>query len=74
MSGVNPISYWLGHYSWDLINALIVVILSFCIFAAYQVEGYEGEYIGALFFLLASVATTVLYTVAVCIHILSYTN
>ena len=52
VSGVNPFSYWLGNYAWDLINAAIVVVVSFCIFAAFQVEAYMGTYLGAVFWIM----------------------
>ena len=52
MSGVNAVSYWLGNYAWDLINAAIVVVLTFCIFAAFQVDAFSGDYLGALFWLM----------------------
>ena len=59
MSGVNAFSYWLGNYAWDLVNALIIVIIAFIAFAAFQVDGYKGSALGAVFFLMVSVHTYV---------------
>ena len=54
MSGVNTFSYWLGNYTWDFVNALIIVIVSFCIFAAFQVDGYKGDSLGAVFWIMVT--------------------
>jgi ATP-binding cassette subfamily A (ABC1) protein 3 len=51
VSGVQASSYWLATFSWDLINSLLPSILTVIIFAAFQVEGYTGENIGAVFLL-----------------------
>jgi ABC-type multidrug transport system ATPase subunit len=48
VSGVNPIIYWLGNYAWDLINAAVIVAVSFIIIAAFQVDGYQGHYLGSV--------------------------
>ena len=61
MSGVNPVIYWLANYAWDLINAAIIVIFSFIIFAAFQVDGYMGRYLGALFWILVCYSTFVTF-------------
>jgi ATP-binding cassette subfamily A (ABC1) protein 3 len=42
VSGVNTFSYWLANYAWDLVNAAIVVLITFIIFLAYQADGYKG--------------------------------
>ena len=55
MSGVHASSYWLATFAWDLLNALIPVVLTVIVFAAFQINGYKGQNIGALFLLLVCV-------------------
>ena len=55
MSGVNAVIYWLGNYAWDLINALVIVILTFLLMAAFQTSGYQGQGLGAVFLLMVIV-------------------
>ena len=64
VSGVNPVIYWLGNYAWDLINALFIVLVSFFIFAAFQVDGYMDSYLGALFWILVCAIS---YTISLCV-------
>lgn len=52
VSGVSPTSYWLSSYAWDLINSLLPVVLSVILFAAFQVEAYSGDALGAIFVIL----------------------
>ncbi|CAI8011243.1 Phospholipid-transporting ATPase ABCA1 [Geodia barretti] len=52
VSGVNAVIYWLGNYAWDLINALVIVILTFLLMAAFQTSGYQGQGLGAVFLLM----------------------
>jgi len=61
VSGVNAFSYWLGNYAWDLINAVIIVITAWIAFATFQVDGYKGSALGAVFFLMVSVC--------ICTHV-----
>ena len=51
VSGVQASSYWLATFAWDLVNALIPAILTVTLFAAFQIDGYKGENIGAIFLL-----------------------
>ena len=55
VSGVHATSYWLATFAWDLLNAFIPVVLTVVIFAAFQINGYKGQNIGALFLLLVCV-------------------
>ncbi len=52
VSGVHSTSYWTATFAWDLINALLPVIISFILFAAFQIEAYEGDGLAAIFLLL----------------------
>ena len=60
VSGVNPIIYWLGNYAWDLINAAAIVAVSFIIIAAFQVDGYQGHYLGSVLCILVCASNYVL--------------
>ncbi|XP_019855200.1 PREDICTED: ATP-binding cassette sub-family A member 3-like [Amphimedon queenslandica] len=51
VSGVYPSSYWLATFCWDLLNSLIPAVLTVILFAAFQIDGYKGENIGAIFLL-----------------------
>ena len=57
VSGLNPVIYWMGNYVWDILNALIIVALSFTVIAAFQVDGYEGHYLGAVLCILVCLST-----------------
>ena len=52
VSGVFPSSYWLATFAWDLLNASVPVIVSIILFAAFQIESFSGEGLGAVFLLL----------------------
>ena len=52
MSGVHVSSFWIATFAWDLLNALVPVILSVTIFAAFQVDGYTGDGLAGVFLLL----------------------
>ena len=53
VSGVHSSSYWLASFVWDFLNALIPVVISIIIFAAFQVEAYSSaKVLGAIFLLL----------------------
>lgn len=52
VSGVSPTSYWLSSFVWDLINALLPVVITIIIFAAFQVEAFSGPALGAIFLVL----------------------
>ena len=55
VSGVQASSYWLSTFAFDLLNALIPSILTFILFAAFNLEGYRGENLAAIFLLLVSI-------------------
>ena len=55
VSGVSASSYWLSTFIFDLLNALIPIILTFVLFAVFQIEGYTGENLAALLLLLVCV-------------------
>ena len=52
MSGVHVTSYWLGTFAWDLLNVMVPVLLSFILFAAFQIDGYTGDALGGIFLIL----------------------
>ena len=52
VSGVDVTSYWLATFAWDLLNALVPVVISFVLFAAFQVDGYTGQALGGILLLL----------------------
>ncbi|CAI8053623.1 ATP-binding cassette sub-family A member 3 [Geodia barretti] len=52
VSGVDVTSFWISTYAWDLLNALVPVVLSVILFAAFQVEGYTGDGLAGVFLLL----------------------
>ena len=54
VSGVDVTNYWLATFSWDLINSLVPVSLSVVLFAAFQIDGYSGQGLAAVFCLLVS--------------------
>lgn len=54
VSGVHTTSYWLGNFVWDLLNAAVPIIITLILFAAFQVEAYSGEGLGAVFLLFVS--------------------
>ena len=51
VSGVNPSSYWLGNFVWDLLNCLPVSVLIIVVFLAFNDEGYRGDRVAAVFLL-----------------------
>ncbi len=59
VSGVFPSSYWLATFAWDLLNALVPVIVSVILFAAFQVDAFTGEGLAAIFVLLVSLVLCV---------------
>ena len=52
VSGVNPLIYWMGNYAWDMINALIIVVIAFILIVMFQTDGYKGQGLAAVFFLM----------------------
>ena len=52
VSGVYVTSYWLATFAWDMLNAMVPVILTFILFAAFQVDGYKDEGLGAILLIL----------------------
>lgn len=55
VSGVHSSSYWLATFAWDLLNALVPIIISIIIFAAFRVEAFSSsEALVAIFVLLVS--------------------
>ena len=55
VSGVHSSSYWMATFTWDLLNALVPIILSIVIFAAFRVDAFsESESLLAIFLLLVS--------------------
>ncbi len=59
VSGVHSTSYWTATFAWDLINALLPVIISFILFAAFQLEAYEGDGLAAILLLLVGVVCNI---------------
>jgi ATP-binding cassette subfamily A (ABC1) protein 3 len=49
---VDVTSYWLATFAWDLINALVPILISFLLFAAFQIDGFKDEALGAILLLL----------------------
>ena len=54
VSGVHTTSYWLANLTWDLLNGAVPIIISFILFAAFQVEAYSGEGLAAVLLLFVS--------------------
>ena len=52
VSGVHITSYWMATFAWDMINALIPVTISLILFASFQVDGYTGDGLAAVYLLL----------------------
>lgn len=52
VSGVNVTSFWISTFAWDLLSALVPVILSVILFAAFRVDGYTGDGLLGVFLLL----------------------
>ena len=55
VSGVRATTYWLSNFVWDLFTALFPVIITFILFACFQVEGYQDEGLAAVFVILVSI-------------------
>ena len=45
-------SFWTSTFAWDLLNAMVPVILSVILFAAFRVDGYTGDGLFGVFLLL----------------------
>lgn len=45
-------SFWFSTFAWDLLNAMMPVLLSVVLFAAFQVDGYTGDGLAGVFLLL----------------------
>ena len=54
VSGVRVSSFWISSFVWDLLNAMVPVMLSVILFAAFQVDGYTGDGLAGVFLLLVS--------------------
>ena len=55
VSGVHSSSYWLATFAWDLLNALVPIVISVIIFAAFRVDAFSSpEALVAIFVLLVS--------------------
>ena len=53
VSGVHSSSYWLATFAWDMLNALVPIVLSIIIFAAFRVDAFSSPVaLGAIFLLL----------------------
>lgn len=55
VSGVNATSYWLSTALWDVLNALVPVLVSTAIFYAFQLDAYSGKGLLAVFLLLVRI-------------------
>ena len=60
-------SYWLATLVWDLLNAMVPVIISFILFAAFQVDGYTGEALGGILLLLVCIYMYMYACNSVCV-------
>ena len=60
VSGVDVTSYWLATFAWDMLNAMVPVLLTFILFAAFQVDGYKDEGLGAILLILVINQTIIL--------------
>ena len=47
VSGVGSFTYWFATYCWDLINFLVPAIGIIILFAAFQLDTYKGDDLGA---------------------------
>ncbi|XP_033737988.1 phospholipid-transporting ATPase ABCA1-like [Pecten maximus] len=43
VSGIHPTIYWIGNFTWDMLNYLVSAALSICIFVAFQREAYVSK-------------------------------
>ncbi|XP_035826205.1 ATP-binding cassette sub-family A member 7 [Aplysia californica] len=43
LSGVNPMTYWLGNWIWDMLNYAIPAVLCLLIFVAFDKETYVSD-------------------------------
>ena len=55
VSGVSVGSFWLANLTWDLLSTSLPVLGSVVLFAAFQVDGYTGDGLAGVFFLLVLV-------------------
>ena len=54
VSGVHITSFWLSAYLWDMINAMVPIIIAVILFAAFPIDSYR-ENLGSVFLLFVSV-------------------
>lgn len=54
ISGVNGAVYWCGTFAWDMVNYIVCVIVITILFAIFDIEGYGGIRLAAIFLLLVS--------------------
>jgi len=52
VSGADEYSYWLSAFAWDCINMILPTILIIIIFAAFNLDQFQGEQMGNLIVLL----------------------
>ena len=55
VSGLHTTSYWMANLVWDLLCAVLPIIISIALFAAFQVDAYSsGDGLAAVSLLLVS--------------------
>ncbi|XP_065191428.1 phospholipid-transporting ATPase ABCA3-like [Sycon ciliatum] len=52
LCGVKGTVYWLAHFSWDIVFFILPALVLVVVFAAFNVDAYQGEALGAVFVLL----------------------
>ena len=65
VSGVNTSSYWLSTAIWDVLNAVVPVLVSTLLFYAFQLESYQREGLLAVFLLLVCIKSS---TCLICVE------
>eukprot|EP01135_Chromosphaera_perkinsii_P005752 Nk52_evm52s359 gene=Nk52_evmTU52s359 len=66
VSGVDPFSFWLGTFTWDLLNYLIPTIVIFILFAVFDEEEYTGENFPAVILLFITFGWAMIPLMYIC--------
>ncbi|XP_072051924.1 LOW QUALITY PROTEIN: phospholipid-transporting ATPase ABCA3-like [Amphiura filiformis] len=52
VSGLDPLTYWLANFAWDMVNYLVIYIILIILFAAFNLDALAKENLGTTALLL----------------------
>ncbi|XP_072014244.1 LOW QUALITY PROTEIN: phospholipid-transporting ATPase ABCA3-like [Amphiura filiformis] len=52
VSGLDPLTYWLANFAWDMVNYLVIYIILIILFAAFNLDAFAKENLGTTAILL----------------------